>query len=145
MVSLVSGVSAGSARAATHSHASVQAASSQSGSVADILTKEQWHAMAAEARKNGDYRTARQATAFANGQGGFERVWWSIAKKAVVYMLRHGASKLPSSLRPYASKAANVLENMDKFEEAALTLGLAKAGIPPDVANDMAKAIAALI
>lgn len=145
--SLMCGVGGGAANAASDSSAPTRSAvvATDVKSVANTLTEAQWRAMAADARRSGDMTTARQAEAYANGKIPVKRVWFAVAKKAVVYMLRHGASKLPGPLKKYAGQAAKVLEDMDEWKESAMVLGLSRAGVPPDIALDLAKVINGLL
>lgn len=59
----------------------------------------------------------------------------SVAKKALIAMLRYGGSKLPAKIRPYAWKIADALEDITNFQQGALTYALQMYGIPYDVAH----------
>ncbi|MFI1167898.1 hypothetical protein ACH4UM_30945 [Streptomyces sp. NPDC020801] len=78
--------------------------------------------------------------------------WSTIVRKLVVAGFRHGGvwlSKVLKRVSPkaakyagrYGNKIADAIEAVENWGEHALTIALVKAGIPYDVASDLAKAI----
>lgn len=100
-----------------------------------------WREVAERSRAAGDLDGAAAAEAMADradrGEGpdlGQRNIWTSIAKKAVIQVLRYSVDKLPKKIRPYASKIIKVVDEIDNFQEKAVVAALIHVGIPADVA-----------
>lgn len=123
--------------------------SSPSTSVALVgiggFTSTEWLKIARSAERAGDKvstQAARQAASAASstsraggGQARPTNIFTSVAKKALVAALRYGGQKLPASMRPYANKLANVIDDVTEFQEGALISAFQAVGIPYDVAS----------
>lgn len=99
-----------------------------------------WQAVADQARLEGDDRGAGQAPEIRDHLSGVaserpqsRNIWTSLAKKAVIEVLKHSVSKLPAKIRPYANKIVNVVEDIDSFQQTAVVAALTRAGTPYDV------------
>jgi hypothetical protein len=63
----------------------------------------------------------------------------SLAKKALLEVLRHGINKVPAKIRPYVNKIIGVVEDLEQFQQAAVVTALVHAGVPSDVAATAAQ------
>ncbi|WP_313813661.1 hypothetical protein [Glutamicibacter sp.] len=134
-----------SATAATPT-AGVATGSISIGSTISQLTANDWKQIAARAKTTGDFSAAKAATDIAQRKMPLENrnvarpanVVVTIAKKAVIAALRYGADRLPKKWRPYASKAANFLDDLQKWQEGPIISGLMAMGVPADVAQGIA-------
>lgn len=63
----------------------------------------------------------------------------TIAKKALIQLLKYGRDKIPVKIRPYADKIVYVLEDVETFQVATLTTAFSQMGIPPVVAQEAAE------
>lgn len=78
---------------------------------------------------------------------------WSIAKRALIWGLRHHTDtlvkKLPKKWRApvkkYAGKVANLLETFENWKEGACIVGLSGMGIPPADAIMICQALSFLL
>ena len=63
----------------------------------------------------------------------------SLAKKALLEVLRHSISKVPAKIRPYVNKIIGVVEDLQQFQQTAVVSALVHAGVPSDVAATAAQ------
>lgn len=63
----------------------------------------------------------------------------SLAKKALLEVLRHSISKVPAKIRPHVNKIIGVVEDLQQFQQAAVVSALVHAGVPSDVAAPTAQ------
>lgn len=63
----------------------------------------------------------------------------TVAKKAVLYLLRYAAHKLPSRLRPIAWKIVEVVEVTTQFQEFTIAFGLQQLGVDHALAWEAAR------
>ncbi|WIK82454.1 MULTISPECIES: hypothetical protein [Micrococcus] len=107
------------------------------------LTAEDWERIAAHARAAGDSEGAKVAIAEASRLRGHVEPgpkWVAgVAKRAIITAFKHGRSYIPKSFRRYTDKIVHVLETTDVWEQSILTAALMSAGLPPDVAADVAR------
>lgn len=127
---------------AGQAHAAPSAPSTTATVVEDAVSKytaSDWRELQGQALKDGEtalarYFAGRAATAERGGTNATTNGWTSWGRKAAIYALRHGSSKLPAAIRPYAAKIATALEATEVWEKAAVVWTLSRAGIPADVA-----------
>ena len=111
--------------------------------VTDSLTPRDVREIADTAWENGDYEGAGILTEYAfsmhdgTAGNGFQSRNWAttIAKKAVIKLLRWGGSKLPAKIAPWAGRIADFLEATGVWTHAAIVSGLMQLGIPYDIAE----------
>lgn len=106
----------------------------QSSSYYFGLSRSDLNEIASKARIAGDTTGANAVSQYANGKHS-RNIVSSVAKKALITVLRYGQHKLPAKIRPYAGKIINVIETVNDFQRGALTNALMAAGIPYDVAD----------
>ncbi|WP_420361801.1 hypothetical protein AABM26_08115 [Curtobacterium aetherium] len=99
-----------------------------------------WNDIAERASAAGDVEGVSVARAMAAraerpGQPGpaQRNIWTTIAKKAVIQVLRYSVNKLPANVRPYANKIIGVVEDLDQFQQGAVVTALVHVGVPTDV------------
>lgn len=114
------------------------------------LSAEDWEIIAARARSAGDSEGAKAAQAEASrvrGSGLEAGPMWvtSVAKKALIAAFKYGRSYIPKRFLPYTDKIVRVLETTDAWEQSVLTAGLMAAGLPPDLARDIARWVSMVV
>lgn len=116
------------------------------------LSVEDWNEIAERASAAGDAEGVSVARAMAAraervAQGGSEHrnIWTTIAKKAVIQVLRYSVNKLPAKVRPYANKIIGVVEDLDQFQQGAVVTALVHVGVPTDVAITAAQWIVVFV
>ncbi|MFI1681522.1 hypothetical protein [Streptomyces sp. NPDC020607] len=83
---------------------------------------------------------------------GSERIWGTVARKLIVAGIRHGGTWLGKILgkvhkktgdfvKRNGGKIADAIEDVEGWSETALTIAMVKAGVPTDIAKDLAHAI----
>lgn len=112
----------------------VETSTAQSSSYYFGLSRASLKEIAANTRTAGDNASAKAIDQYANGKHS-RNIISSVAKKALIAVLRYGEHKLPAKIRPYAGKIINVIETVNDFQRGALTNALMAAGIPYDVAD----------
>ncbi|PZE80243.1 hypothetical protein DEI91_14815 [Curtobacterium sp. MCBD17_032] len=105
------------------------------------LSSVEWGALARQAEAVGDTAgasasraMAARSTSTATASGGERNIWSTLAKKALLQVLRYGINKVPAAIRPYVSKIIGVVEDLEQFQQAAVVTALVHAGVPADVA-----------
>ncbi|MEU3964838.1 hypothetical protein AB0F42_34455 [Streptomyces buecherae] len=152
------GVAAPVASAAEVETTTVKAASSETESalrptaadVRDLISR--MRVAGAEAQEISEFEAF--ATQLENGTNEQPRIlgMGTIVRKLIVAGLRHGgvwagkivgkvSKKAGNYIKKNGNKIADAIEDVEGWSETALTLALVKAGVPTDVAGDIAKGI----
>jgi len=118
----------------------------------ESLGVEDWNEIAEQASAAGDAegvsvaRTMAARAERAGQPGAAQRnIWTTIAKKAVIQVLRYSVNKLPAKVRPYANKIIGVVEDLDQFQQGAVVTALVHVGVPTDVAITAAQWIVVFV
>lgn len=123
-------------------HAAPHNASSSTQSDSGQLTKADWKEIQDRASAAGDAEGAKVAEGMSSGS---ERITTyglgGAAKKAAIIALKYGKEKLPASIRPYAGKIVQVLEEIDNIAEAPIAAGLQQAGMDPTTAATVSQQV----
>jgi len=105
------------------------------------LSAADWNEIAMRASAAGDAEGVSVARAMATrvergapASSEHRNIWSALGKKALLEVLRYGINKLPAKIRPYVNKIIGVVEDLERFQQAAVVTALVHAGVPADVA-----------
>jgi len=116
------------------------------------LSAADWNEIAMRASAAGDAEGVSVARAMATRVergdqvgSGHRNILVTLAKKALIQVLRYSVNKLPAKVRPYANKIVGVVEDLDQFQQGAVVTALVHAGVPTDVAITAAQWIVVFV
>lgn len=144
---LLGGVGLGVQQAsATTSGSPAVLTSGQNGErTAGDISATDWEAIARQAEAAGDREGAQAAREASEQKASGQEGWWSLGKKALKALLRHGRSYLPAKFRPWADKIYDLVDFMDTSGELSIATLLINNGIPGDLALEIARWIMLII